>query len=220
MKATLSCDHRVVDGAVGARWMKAFKSYLEVRPAFCSLTVPLPNSPSSSFRRAPSRSCCKHPLSPLLDGSFPLHPSSFRGILRSLFLSLAHSSLPPKTIAGMAISAHLDVHPAHPTRVDAATRSADIPAQPFASLSLLLYPPAPLLMRVWGTDMLACPLRTTTPTRATTRTLPAATLPVLLDRTGLAAAVTGTRTTMHRIPRMTMSKRRCVGLCNVAQLRR
>lgn len=31
MKATLSCDHRVVDGAVGARWMKAFKSYLEVR---------------------------------------------------------------------------------------------------------------------------------------------------------------------------------------------
>ncbi|GAA5866453.1 hypothetical protein JCM3774_004689 [Rhodotorula dairenensis] len=29
MKATLSCDHRVVDGAVGARWMKAFKSYLE-----------------------------------------------------------------------------------------------------------------------------------------------------------------------------------------------
>lgn len=31
MKATMSCDHRVVDGAVGARWMKAFKSYLEVR---------------------------------------------------------------------------------------------------------------------------------------------------------------------------------------------
>jgi len=30
MKATLSCDHRVVDGAVGARWLKAFKSYLEV----------------------------------------------------------------------------------------------------------------------------------------------------------------------------------------------
>ncbi|GAA5953425.1 hypothetical protein JCM3765_005037 [Sporobolomyces pararoseus] len=29
MKATLSCDHRVVDGAVGARWLKAFKSYLE-----------------------------------------------------------------------------------------------------------------------------------------------------------------------------------------------
>lgn len=35
MKATLSCDHRVVDGAVGARWMKAFKSYLEVSsPSF------------------------------------------------------------------------------------------------------------------------------------------------------------------------------------------
>jgi len=29
MKATLSADHRVVDGAVGARWMSAFKSYLE-----------------------------------------------------------------------------------------------------------------------------------------------------------------------------------------------
>ncbi|GAA5831806.1 hypothetical protein JCM5353_006173 [Sporobolomyces roseus] len=29
MKATLSCDHRVIDGAVGARWLKAFKSYLE-----------------------------------------------------------------------------------------------------------------------------------------------------------------------------------------------
>jgi hypothetical protein len=30
MKATLSCDHRVVDGAVGAKWMKSFKAYLEV----------------------------------------------------------------------------------------------------------------------------------------------------------------------------------------------
>ncbi|KAH7106709.1 dihydrolipoamide acetyltransferase [Auriculariales sp. MPI-PUGE-AT-0066] len=29
MKVTLSCDHRVVDGAVGARWMQAFKRYLE-----------------------------------------------------------------------------------------------------------------------------------------------------------------------------------------------
>ncbi|KAM0745643.1 pyruvate dehydrogenase [Meredithblackwellia eburnea MCA 4105] len=29
MKATLSADHRVVDGAVAARWLKAFKSYLE-----------------------------------------------------------------------------------------------------------------------------------------------------------------------------------------------
>ncbi|KAA8492892.1 Dihydrolipoyllysine-residue acetyltransferase component 3 [Porphyridium purpureum] len=27
--ATLSCDHRVVDGAVGARWLAAFKSHLE-----------------------------------------------------------------------------------------------------------------------------------------------------------------------------------------------
>ncbi|KAF9787134.1 dihydrolipoamide acetyltransferase [Thelephora terrestris] len=29
MKATLSSDHRTVDGAVGARWMAAFKGYLE-----------------------------------------------------------------------------------------------------------------------------------------------------------------------------------------------
>ncbi|KAI6153486.1 pyruvate dehydrogenase [Pisolithus tinctorius] len=29
MKVTLSSDHRVVDGAVGARWMAAFKGYLE-----------------------------------------------------------------------------------------------------------------------------------------------------------------------------------------------
>lgn len=29
MTATLSCDHRVVDGAVGAQWLAAFKSHLE-----------------------------------------------------------------------------------------------------------------------------------------------------------------------------------------------
>lgn len=29
MTVTMSCDHRVVDGAVGAQWMAAFKSYLE-----------------------------------------------------------------------------------------------------------------------------------------------------------------------------------------------
>jgi len=29
MTVTLSCDHRVVDGAVGAQWLQAFKSYLE-----------------------------------------------------------------------------------------------------------------------------------------------------------------------------------------------
>ena len=29
MKVTMSCDHRVVDGAVGASWLKAFKNYLE-----------------------------------------------------------------------------------------------------------------------------------------------------------------------------------------------
>ena len=29
MSATLSCDHRVVDGAVGAQWLQSFKRYLE-----------------------------------------------------------------------------------------------------------------------------------------------------------------------------------------------
>jgi pyruvate dehydrogenase E2 component (dihydrolipoamide acetyltransferase) len=29
MTATLSCDHRVVDGAVGAQWLAAFKSMVE-----------------------------------------------------------------------------------------------------------------------------------------------------------------------------------------------
>lgn len=29
MNVTLSCDHRVVDGAVGAQWLKSFRSYLE-----------------------------------------------------------------------------------------------------------------------------------------------------------------------------------------------
>jgi pyruvate dehydrogenase E2 component (dihydrolipoamide acetyltransferase) len=29
MKVTLSSDHRTVDGAVAARWMTAFKGYLE-----------------------------------------------------------------------------------------------------------------------------------------------------------------------------------------------
>ena len=29
MSATLSCDHRVVDGAVGAQWLQSFKCYLE-----------------------------------------------------------------------------------------------------------------------------------------------------------------------------------------------
>jgi pyruvate dehydrogenase E2 component (dihydrolipoamide acetyltransferase) len=29
LTATLSCDHRVVDGAVGAQWLAAFKSYVE-----------------------------------------------------------------------------------------------------------------------------------------------------------------------------------------------
>lgn len=29
MKVTMSSDHRVVDGALGARWLAAFKGYLE-----------------------------------------------------------------------------------------------------------------------------------------------------------------------------------------------
>ena len=29
MSATLSCDHRVIDGAMGAEWLKAFKGYIE-----------------------------------------------------------------------------------------------------------------------------------------------------------------------------------------------
>ncbi len=29
MTVTLSCDHRVVDGAVGAKWLDAFKKYMQ-----------------------------------------------------------------------------------------------------------------------------------------------------------------------------------------------
>ena len=29
MTATLSCDHRAVDGAVGAEWLKTFKEIVE-----------------------------------------------------------------------------------------------------------------------------------------------------------------------------------------------
>lgn len=29
LNCTLSCDHRVVDGAVGAQWLAAFRAYLE-----------------------------------------------------------------------------------------------------------------------------------------------------------------------------------------------
>jgi pyruvate dehydrogenase E2 component (dihydrolipoamide acetyltransferase) len=29
MTVTLSCDHRVIDGAMGAEWLQAFKGYLE-----------------------------------------------------------------------------------------------------------------------------------------------------------------------------------------------
>ena len=29
MTVTLSCDHRAVDGAVGAQWLQSFKSYIE-----------------------------------------------------------------------------------------------------------------------------------------------------------------------------------------------
>ena len=29
MNVTLSCDHRVVDGALGSLWLNKFKSYIE-----------------------------------------------------------------------------------------------------------------------------------------------------------------------------------------------
>jgi pyruvate dehydrogenase E2 component (dihydrolipoamide acetyltransferase) len=29
MSCTLSCDHRVVDGALGAQWLQVFKGYIE-----------------------------------------------------------------------------------------------------------------------------------------------------------------------------------------------
>ena len=29
MRVTLSCDHRVVDGAVGAQWLQHFKKFME-----------------------------------------------------------------------------------------------------------------------------------------------------------------------------------------------
>ena len=29
MTVTLTCDHRVVDGATGAKWLAAFKTYVE-----------------------------------------------------------------------------------------------------------------------------------------------------------------------------------------------
>ena len=29
MSVTLSCDHRVVDGALGAQWLQAFRQYVE-----------------------------------------------------------------------------------------------------------------------------------------------------------------------------------------------
>ena len=29
MSVTLTCDHRVVDGAIGTRWMQAFKAFVE-----------------------------------------------------------------------------------------------------------------------------------------------------------------------------------------------
>jgi pyruvate dehydrogenase E2 component (dihydrolipoamide acetyltransferase) len=29
MSVTMTCDHRVVDGATGARWLEAFKALIE-----------------------------------------------------------------------------------------------------------------------------------------------------------------------------------------------
>jgi pyruvate dehydrogenase E2 component (dihydrolipoamide acetyltransferase) len=36
MSCTLACDHRVVDGATGARWMQSFKKIIEA-PALMAL---------------------------------------------------------------------------------------------------------------------------------------------------------------------------------------
>ena len=32
MKVTMSCDHRVVDGALGAQFLQTFKNYIEENP--------------------------------------------------------------------------------------------------------------------------------------------------------------------------------------------
>ena len=32
MTCTLTCDHRILDGALGAQWLQVFKGYIE-RPA-------------------------------------------------------------------------------------------------------------------------------------------------------------------------------------------
>jgi pyruvate dehydrogenase E2 component (dihydrolipoamide acetyltransferase) len=29
LNVTLTCDHRVIDGAIGAQWLQEFKQYLE-----------------------------------------------------------------------------------------------------------------------------------------------------------------------------------------------
>lgn len=29
LNVTLACDHRVIDGAIGAQWLQEFKQYLE-----------------------------------------------------------------------------------------------------------------------------------------------------------------------------------------------
>ena len=29
MSVTLSCDHRIVDGAIGANWLSAFRGFIE-----------------------------------------------------------------------------------------------------------------------------------------------------------------------------------------------
>lgn len=70
MKVTISCDHRTVDGAVGARWLKAFKSYLEVSSGACSSLSPAPRSNradfSASFPNSPLFHSCSDFTSPPL----------------------------------------------------------------------------------------------------------------------------------------------------------
>lgn len=62
MKVTISCDHRVVDGAVGAKWLKAFKSYLEVSLLVRSRWTSELTFFSLPRHSRPFLSCCDFPF--------------------------------------------------------------------------------------------------------------------------------------------------------------
>ncbi|KAG5456364.1 MAG: 2-oxoacid dehydrogenases acyltransferase-domain-containing protein, partial [Olpidium bornovanus] len=50
MNVSLSCDHRVVDGAVGATWLKAFKGYMEQRRNPEKIRLDRPVKPHNRLR--------------------------------------------------------------------------------------------------------------------------------------------------------------------------